>query len=120
MTLQRLSVASLKEEIEVLSSLQVSENDPLSPKDATGIYHTNADFDSYNEEKLTKLPGQTFVSKSVITSPICCRLKIVDGKIDDRAFSNSDQWLEWPPLIRLKFIVYLLNLMTIMSANLLS
>ena len=84
-----MRVASLTEEdIRVLSSLQVSEDDPLLPEDATRIYYTNADVDSYNEEKLRNLPGQLFVSKSVITSPVGCRPEIVDGKIDDTAFSD--------------------------------
>ena len=82
-------VASLTEEdIRVLSALQVSETDPLLPEDATRIFYPNADVDSYNEEKLRNLPGQSFVSKSVITSPVACRPKVVNGKTDDTAFSD--------------------------------
>ena len=84
-----MRVASLTEEdIRVLSALQVSETDPLLPEDATRIFYTNADVDSYNGEKLRNLPGQSFVSKSVITSPVGSRPKIVNGRIDDTAFSD--------------------------------
>ena len=87
--LKRVSTASLTEDVHiVLSSLQVPENVVSLPPDATRILFTNAEVDSYNNEKLNSLPGQMFVSKSVVTSPVGCRPKVAHGKTDDTAFSD--------------------------------
>ena len=88
-TLQRVRTASLTEDDHtLLSSLQVPDNKLSLAPDATRIFYTNAEVDSYNNEKLNSLPGQMFVSKSVITSPVGCRPKITRGKIDDTAFND--------------------------------
>ena len=88
-TLKRVRTASLTaDDLTNLSSLQVFENDPSLPIDATRIFYTNAEVHRYNEEKLNSLPGQVFSSMSVINSPVGCRPKIMQGKIDDTAFSD--------------------------------
>ena len=87
-TLKRVRTALTADDLTILSSLQVFENDPSLPIGATRIFYTNAEVDRYNEEKLNSLPGQVFSSKSVINSPVGCRPKIMQGKIDDTAFSD--------------------------------
>ena len=63
-------------------SLQLPENDPRLPADATRIFYTNAEVDAY-KEKLRNISGQMFVSKSVISSPLGCHPKILNGRVDD-------------------------------------
>ena len=88
-TLKRVRTASLTADVlTILSSLQVFENHPRLPFGATRIFYTNAEVDKYNVEKLNSLPGQVFSSKSVINSPVGCRPKFMQGKIDDTAFSG--------------------------------
>ena len=88
-TLQRVRNASLTEEdINVLSSLQISKTDADLAADATRNYYVNAEVDSFNDEKLNGLRGHLFVSKALITSTIGCHPKFINGKIDDTAFSD--------------------------------
>ena len=66
-TPQRVRRASLsKEDINVLSSLQISNHDAVLAADATRNFYTNAYDDSFNDERLNSLQGQLFVSTSSI------------------------------------------------------
>ena len=88
-TLKRVTTASLTaDDLTILSSLQVLENDPSLPICATRIFYTYAEVDRDNQYKLNCLRGQVFSSKSVIKSPVCCRTEINQGKINDTAFSD--------------------------------
>ena len=70
-TLQRARTSSLtKDDHNLLSSLKIPENDPSLAPDATRIFYKNAEVNSYNNEKLNSLPGQMFISDSVVTSPV--------------------------------------------------
>ena len=76
-TLKRVRTASLTaDDLTVLSSLQVLENDPSLPIGATRIFYTYAEVDRDSEYKLNCLRGQVFSSKSMIKSPVGCRPKI--------------------------------------------
>ena len=89
-TLKRVRTASLTaDDLTVLSSLQVLENDPSLPIVATRIFYTYAEVDRDSEYKLNCLRGQVFSSKSMIKSPVGCRPKINQGKFNDTAFSDS-------------------------------
>ena len=89
-TLKRVRTASLTaDDLTILSSLQVLENDTSLPIGATRIFYTYAEVDRDNEYKLNCLHGQVFSSKTVIKSPVGCRRpKINQGKINDTAFSD--------------------------------
>ena len=90
LTLQHVRTATLSDDdVTFLSSLQLSESDPRLPADATRIFYTNAEVDAYNDEKLSNISGEIFVSKSVISSPVGCRPKILNGRVDDTAFAES-------------------------------
>ena len=69
-------------------SLQIPENDPRLPADATRIFYTNAEVDAY-KEKLRNISGKMFVSKSFISSPLGCHSKLLNGRVDDTAFAES-------------------------------
>ena len=88
-TLKRVRTASLTaDDLTILSSLQVLENDTSLPIGATRIFFTYAEVDRDNEYKLNCLHGQVFSSKTVIKSPVGCRPKINQGTINDSAFSD--------------------------------
>ena len=86
-TLKRVRTASLTaDDLTILSSLQVLENDLSLLIGATRIFYTYAKVDRDSEYILNCLRGQVVSSKSMIKSPVGCRPKINQGKINDTAF----------------------------------